>query len=71
MSVSTHLGDLDIVQRLPGVPGFSGLAERAVVVAPFRLTLNVASRGDLIAMKRAAGRAIAVADLEELERDDG
>jgi hypothetical protein len=67
LSVSTRLGDVDIVQRLPGVPSYSDLAARAVVVAPFGLEVRVASRSDLIAMKRAGGRAIDVADLERLE----
>lgn len=69
LSVSTRLGDVDIVQRLPGVPPFSDLAARAVVVSPFGLEVKVASRDDLIAMKRAGGRAIDLADLEHLERE--
>ena len=68
LSVSTRLGDVDVVQRLPGVPSYAELAERAVVVAPFGLQVRAASRGHLIAMKRAGGRAIDLADLERLER---
>lgn len=68
LSVSSSLGDIDIVQRLPGVPGFSELAERAVVVEPFGLSVKVASLVDLVAMKRARGSAIDLADLEQLER---
>jgi hypothetical protein len=67
LSVSTPLGDLDVVQPLPGVPAYSELATRAIVVTPSGLRLTVASRADLIAMKRAGGRPIDVADLEYLE----
>lgn len=70
LSVSTRLGDIDIVQRLPGVPPYADLAERAVLVAPFGLPIRAASRDDLIAMKRAGGRAIDLADLEHLDPED-
>jgi hypothetical protein len=69
MSLSTRLGEIDIVQRLPGVPGYAQLAERAILVTPFGLPLKVASRADLIAMKRASGRAIDLADLEHLKAE--
>jgi len=68
LSLSTRLGEVDIVQRLPGVPGYADLSARAVVVRPFGLQVRVASREDLITMKRAGGRAIDLADLEHLER---
>jgi hypothetical protein len=66
LSLSTRLGDIDVVQRLPGVPSYAELRDRAVVVAPFGVPVRVASRADLIAMKRARGRAIDLADLEQL-----
>jgi len=66
LSVSTRLGDVDIVQRLPGVPSYPDLAQRAARITPFGLDVRVASREDLIAMKRAGGRAIDLADLERL-----
>ncbi len=62
-----RLGEIDIVQRLPGLPGCAELAARAIVVTAFGLQLRVASRADLVAMKRAGGRAIDLADLERLE----
>jgi hypothetical protein len=70
LSVTTRLGELDVVQRLPGIPGFQHLSENAGSVKPFGSTLRVASRADLIDMKRARGEAIDVADLEQLERED-
>lgn len=69
LSLSTRLGDVDIVQRLAGVPPYAELARRAVVVTPFGLQVKAASREDLIAMKRAGGRAIDLADLVHLERE--
>ena len=69
LSVSTRLGDIDIVQRLPGVPPYADLSSRAIEVAAFGLAVRVASRDDLIAMKRASGRQIDLADLEQLERE--
>lgn len=66
LSVSTSAGDVDIVQRLPGVPSFADLAERADRVMPFGLALKVASRDDLLAMKRARGSAMDRADVERL-----
>lgn len=70
LSLSTRLGDVDIVQRLPGVPPYAELASRAVAVAPFGLAVQVASRADLVAMKRAGRRAIDLADLDYLERPE-
>ena len=67
LSVSTRLGDLDIVQRLPGVPAFAELAARSILIAPFGIPIQVASRPDLIAMKRAGGRTIDLADLERID----
>ncbi len=70
LSLSTTLGDVDVVQRLPGVPAYADLAARAVVVAPFGTEVHVASRADLVAMKRAGGRPVDLADLAELETPD-
>ena len=69
LSVSTRLGDVDVVQRLHGVPPYADLNARAITVAPFGLQIRVASRGDLIAMKRAGGRPTDLADLERLEHE--
>lgn len=67
VSLSTRLGEVDIVQRLPGVPSFAALDERALKIAPFGLPVKVASRADLIAMKRARASALDLADLERLQ----
>lgn len=71
LSVSTSAGDVDVVQRLAGVPAFADLAERAVTAAPFGLRLRIASRADLLAMKRARNSAMDRADIERLSREPG
>ena len=68
LSMTTRHGEIDIIQRLPGVPGFADLERSASRVEAFGLDLLVASREDLIAMKRARGSAQDVADIEALER---
>jgi hypothetical protein len=69
LSISTRLGEVDIVQRLPGVPPYAELAERSLAIAPFDVTVKVASRADLISMKRARGTALDLADIEHLEEE--
>lgn len=66
-SVTTRLGDVDVVQRLPGVPGYAELAQRAQRAELHGASFLVCSRDDLIAMKRASGRHLDLADLERLE----
>jgi hypothetical protein len=67
LTVTTSRGDLDIVQRLPDVPTFAALADEAVEAELFDVAFRVCSRAHLIAMKRARGAAIDLADLEHLE----
>ena len=62
--------DLDIVQRLPGVPAHLELDEQAWVAELSGTRFRVCSLGHLIAMKRARGAAIDQADLERLTSDD-
>jgi hypothetical protein len=66
LSVATRLGDLDILQRLSGVPSFETLSKDSsgVVVAGSRVM--VCSREHLMAMKRARSSSIDLADLEQL-----
>lgn len=67
LSVSTAVGDLDIVQRLPGTPGYETLESAAIEVDAFGIALRVCSLEHLKAMKRARGSAQDLADLEALE----
>lgn len=67
LTVTTELGDLDVVQQLPGVPTFERLAADAMPVELSGVRFLVCSLEHLIAMKRARASALDVADLERLE----
>jgi|SRR5947209_905147 len=66
LTVTTQLGDLDVVQRLPGVPAHSDLDEQAWIAELSGTRFRVCSLEHLITMKRARGTAIDQADLERL-----
>ena len=53
LTVTTRLGDLDVVQRLPGIPTWEQLAAEAEATTLGDLPVEVCSRTHLIAMKRA------------------
>lgn len=65
--MTTDLGDLDVVQRLPGVPAFNELYADGWDADLFGVTFRVCSRRHLVAMKRARHAAIDIADLARLE----
>ena len=65
--VETRAGRLDVMQDEPGIPPYHELASRALTVAVGDNEIQVCSRDDLIAMKRAAGRDIDRADLAHLD----
>lgn len=67
VEIETVLGSLDVVQGLPGVPGYEELRARAVEVEMMGVKIAVCSLEDLRAMKRAAGRTRDLADLEDLD----
>lgn len=69
LTVTTRLGDLDVVQALPGVPSYVDLVADALEVELEGTPFLVCSRAHLIAMKRARGSALDQADLERLEDD--
>ncbi len=69
--IDTELGPLDIVQGLEGVPSYPELRSRAVEVEVADVTVWVCALEDLRAMKRAAGRARDLADLEDLDSAHG
>ena len=66
LTATTQLGDLDVVQRLPGVPAFHDLDEDAWVAELSGTRFRVCSLEHLVAMKQARGAAIDQADLERL-----
>jgi hypothetical protein len=67
VEIDTELGPLNVVQGFPGVPSYAELRSRAVEVEAMTGTVPVCSLDDLRAMKRAAGRASDLADLQDLE----
>jgi hypothetical protein len=69
LTVTTRLGDLDVVQRLPGVPPWDELAAEAETATLGDQSVSVSSRAHLIAMKRARASLQDQADLEALEND--
>lgn len=69
--IETHLGPLDVVQGLPGVPPYGELHERAARTSVLGVEVSVCSRDDLRSMKRAAGRKRDLADLEDLDTAHG
>jgi hypothetical protein len=66
VTVTTRLGEVDIVQQLPGVPAFAALDDDAFDVEIFDVPFRVCSREHLIAMKRARGSSLDEADLQRL-----
>lgn len=66
LTLTTRLGDLDVVQRIPGVPSYPKLAGEALDAKLFDVPLRICSKAHLIAMKRARGSALDLADLERL-----
>jgi predicted nucleotidyltransferase len=67
-TLTTEAGRVDLLGEVSGVDSFEGLWERALETELFGVRVRIASIGDLIAMKRAAGRAKDQAHLLELER---
>jgi hypothetical protein len=67
LTLTTRLGDVDVVQRLPGVPGYAALAADAEHSSIGGAAIAVCSRAHLIAMKSARGSAQDRADLERLQ----
>jgi hypothetical protein len=68
LTLTTDLGDLDVVQRVKGLPGWEALAADAETTTLGGTPLAVCSRAHLIAMKRARDSLQDRADIEALER---
>lgn len=73
VSLDTDFGGVDVHMRPPGASRYGELRARALVIDVAGVTVPIAGRDDLIAMKRAAGRPIDRGDviaLTALERDE-
>jgi hypothetical protein len=64
--IATHHGDIDVLHDAPGASSFSQLRERALLITLGARRIAIASRDDLIKMKRAAGRPHDLADIAAL-----
>jgi predicted nucleotidyltransferase len=67
LTMTTRLGDLDVLARPAGSPGYEVLRRNADRFDLGGFSVLVASIDDLIAMKLAAGRQKDLATVEELE----
>jgi hypothetical protein len=67
LTMDTDAGELDVLARPAGGPSYYRLRQRAESFQLDDVSVRVASLEDLIAMKRAAGRAKDLASVEELE----
>jgi hypothetical protein len=63
---STPHGDVDVLHDAPGAAPFAQLRERALVIGVGGRPTPIASRDDLIRMKRARGRPVDLADIAAL-----
>ncbi|MCP9491059.1 MAG: hypothetical protein MSC31_14475 [Solirubrobacteraceae bacterium MAG38_C4-C5] len=72
--LSTAAGDIDIMQWVSGIEAdhaYATLAKRAIEVELDGIAIMVCSLGDLLTMKRAAGRAQDQQDLADLTAAHG
>ncbi|MBV9339072.1 MAG: hypothetical protein JO243_24550, partial [Solirubrobacterales bacterium] len=67
LTLVTTLGELDLLSRPAGAPGYPELRRRADRYDLGGFNVSVASIDDLIAMKQAAGRPKDLLDVDELE----
>jgi hypothetical protein len=64
--LATRYGDVDILHDAPGAAPFAEMRERALVIALAGHSIPIASRDDLISMKRASGRPVDLSDVAAL-----
>lgn len=64
--LATRHGDIDVLHDAPGAAPFPRLRERALLITLGDHQIPIASKDDLIKMKRAAGRPVDLADIAAL-----
>jgi hypothetical protein len=69
-TVLTSLGQIDIVQRLPGLPDWSQLIDEAELYEIEGMRVPVLNRRTLIDLKRRRGSHLDLADIEAIEALD-
>jgi hypothetical protein len=67
-TVLTPMGQIDVVQRLPGLPDWSQLVDEAELYEIDAVQVPVISRLTLIDLKRRRGSNLDLADIEAIER---
>jgi hypothetical protein len=67
---ATRHGAIDVIHDAPGAPPYDELRARALEIELGEIRLAVASRDDLISMKRASGRSVDLEDLAALTDAD-
>jgi predicted nucleotidyltransferase len=67
LTLDTDDGSLDLLVDPAGAPPYAELRSRADRIDLEGVEIRVAALDDLLAMKRAAGRAVDLADIEGLE----
>lgn len=67
----THHGAIDVLHEAPGAPPYDELRARALEIRLGDITVAVAGREDLIAMKRASARPVDLEDLAALSESHG
>jgi hypothetical protein len=67
-TVLSSLGQIDVVQKLPGMPAWPQLVEDAEVYEIEGMTVHVMNRSTLIELKRRRGSHLDLADIEAIER---
>ena len=68
--LATRHGDIDVLHDAPGADPFPQLSKRALLITLGDHPIPIASRDDLIKMKRAAGRPVDLADIAALTEPD-
>jgi len=63
---ATPNGSIDVLHDAPGAPSYEELRRRALEIRLGELTIAVASRDDLIGMKRASARTVDFEDIAAL-----
>lgn len=64
--LATRHGDIDVLHDAPGAAPFVDLRERALMITLGQRRIAVASKDDLIKMKRASGRPVDLSDIAAL-----